>query len=162
MSRIIRAYVLTSSSADEYARVKLKSPGVWDESPLVESVNMIPLSKGDVVFVDVSSGFNYPLIIGRAANSKYEAKHKGNGSILFQSSEGSDYTVCFAKNDQIELYNSKGLELTIKGNAISITAGGGTLSMNGTVSPTGSGPFCALNTCPFTGAPHTGNKVSNV
>lgn len=162
MSRVVRAVVITSSSEDVYARVKLKAIGIWEESPLVESVNMIPLSKGDVVFVDVSNGFNNPLIIGRAASKLFKPKHNGNGSVLFQSSNGNDYTVCFTKDDTIELYNSKGLEITIKGNAISISAGGGNLSMDGEVSPTGQGPFCAMKVCPFTGAVHVGNKVSKV
>ena len=41
---------------------------------------------------------------------------------------------------------------------VSIT--GGNLTVNGTASPTGSGPFCGIPVCPFTGAPHVGNKVA--
>jgi phage baseplate assembly protein gpV len=37
---------------------------------------------------------------------------------------------------------------------------GGTLTTNGSVSPTGSGPYCAMVACALTGAPQVGNKVS--
>ena len=45
---------------------------------------------------------------------------------------------------------------TIDGNT---TIKGGTLQANGTAAPTGSGPFCGIPVCPFTGAPHIGNIV---
>lgn len=45
---------------------------------------------------------------------------------------------------------------TIDGNT---TIKGGTLQANGTAAPTGSGPFCGIPVCPFTGAPHVGNIV---
>lgn len=41
---------------------------------------------------------------------------------------------------------------------VSIT--GGMLTVDGAAAPSGSGPFCALPTCLFTGAPHVGNMVS--
>lgn len=37
---------------------------------------------------------------------------------------------------------------------------GGTLRINGTAAPTGSGPFNAIPVCPFSGAPHCGTTVS--
>ena len=37
---------------------------------------------------------------------------------------------------------------------------GGMLKCNGTASPSGSGPFCAIPVCPFTGAPQCGSQVS--
>lgn len=45
---------------------------------------------------------------------------------------------------------------TIDGNT---TIKGGTLQANGTAAPSGSGPFCGIPVCPFTGAPHVGNIV---
>jgi hypothetical protein len=48
--------------------------------------------------------------------------------------------------------------LTISGLNTKIT--GGTLVTSGTVSPTGSGPYCGLPYCLYTGAPHTGTTVS--
>lgn len=37
---------------------------------------------------------------------------------------------------------------------------GGELDVQGSAAPTGSGPFCAIPTCLFSGAPHVGPKVS--
>lgn len=68
MSRIVRAEVLTDSSSDSFNRVKLKSPGIWNESQLIESVNGIFLRKGEIVFVSLEDNFQSPLIIGRACN----------------------------------------------------------------------------------------------
>lgn len=47
---------------------------------------------------------------------------------------------------------------TIKSPNVKIT--GGQLSVNGTAAPSGSGPFCGIPVCPFSGAPHIGNMVS--
>lgn len=67
--------------------------------------------------------------------------------------------------------NAKG-NITVNGDNIAIkgassvkvegntTITGGNLTVNGNVAPTGSGPFCGIKVCPFTGAPHVGNKVS--
>ena len=50
-------------------------------------------------------------------------------------------------------------DFTIKGSKAQIT--GGSLQVDGAVSPTGSGPFCAMPACAITGAPHIGNIVTN-
>lgn len=47
---------------------------------------------------------------------------------------------------------------TIKSPNVKIT--GGRLTVNGTAAPTGTGPFCGLPACLFTGAIHVGNTVS--
>lgn len=58
-------------------------------------------------------------------------------------------------NVEADNVNLKGVT-TIDGNT---TIKGGTLQANGTAAPTGSGPFCGIPVCPFTGAPHVGNIV---
>lgn len=166
MSRIIRAKVLTNSSDDKYSRVKLKTEGLWEESELVESVNMIPLSKGDIVFVDVTAGFESPLILGRAANKDYKpAESSVEGEILYQSSNGSDYTIASVKNNNLEIRNSNGVKISVnKGNVTisgaSVSIENGSVTIDGTVSPTGKGALCAIPVCPFTGANHTGPKAT--
>ena len=47
---------------------------------------------------------------------------------------------------------------TIKTPKAQIT--GGQLTVNGTAAPTGSGGFCGIPACPFSGAPHIGNMIS--
>jgi hypothetical protein len=72
---------------------------------------------------------------------------------------------CTVKADKINLEGVTKIEgdtidvkgvTTIDGNT---TIKGGTLQANGTAAPTGSGPFCGIPVCPFTGAPHVGNIV---
>jgi len=58
------------------------------------------------------------------------------------------------KNIEIESNSST----TIKGLSVSIA--GGQLTVDGTSLPSGSGPFCAIPNCLFTGAPHIGNTVT--
>ena len=58
-------------------------------------------------------------------------------------------------NVEADNVNLKGVT-TIDGNT---TIKGGTLQANGTAAPSGSGPFCGIPVCPFTGAPHVGNIV---
>jgi hypothetical protein len=49
------------------------------------------------------------------------------------------------------------MEIKIK--ALKVTVTGGELDVSGSVVPTGSGPFCGLPSCIFSGAPHSGSKV---
>lgn len=65
---IIRAEVTTNSWDDDLRRVKIKCPGIYDESPLIESVNGLYLRKGEFVYVDISAGYEAPFIIGRCGN----------------------------------------------------------------------------------------------
>lgn len=52
----------------------------------------------------------------------------------------------------------KSPNIKIEGSQTQIT--GGQLTTNGTAAPSGSGPFCGIPVCPFSGAPHVGNMVS--
>jgi hypothetical protein len=59
--------------------------------------------------------------------------------------------------------NGNKVELAAGGATITTAQGkitGGTLEVNGSATPTGTGPFCALPFCPITGAPHVGSKVA--
>lgn len=169
MSDIVRAKVITNSSDDEFARVKISCPTLWDESPLVESVDGIPLKKDDIVFVDVSQGYDQPLILGRAMSSLATPSKNGNGSILFESSNGKEFTIAFVKNNILNIYSSDNVEITIdKGKVIvkapsveieSNTLFKGSIQSNGSCKPTGTGAFCGIKTCPFTGAPHVGSVI---
>jgi hypothetical protein len=67
--------------------------------------------------------------------------------------EASGDTTVKGKNVNVEATSSA----TVKAAQVRIT--GGTLQVNGSSAP-GSGPFCGLPACLFTGAPHTGNMVS--
>jgi phage baseplate assembly protein gpV len=72
-----------------------------------------------------------------------------------------------AKNATIEVEevaNIKAKEVNLEADTVEVkgqdvTITGGNLTVDGSVAPTGSGPFCALPACMMTGSPHIGNKV---
>jgi hypothetical protein len=76
------------------------------------------------------------------------------------------------KTQNIIEMNESGVKVTAKGNCeitaddeCTITAAkaqitGGELTVDGSVTPTGSGPWNAIPSCIFSSAPHCGNKVS--
>ena len=137
MSKIIRAVVLTNSSDDAYSRVKLTCEGIWNETPLVESVGAIPLKKDDVVFVDISDGFENPIILGRSQGD-LNSFHKDleGGSLLFESSNGNDWTIGFVKVNKLEIVNSSEVSIVIEGDTITINGGklGGLINIEDLVS----------------------------
>lgn len=130
MSTIVRATVISNSSDDNLNRVKVKCPLLWDESPLMPSVNGIPLKKNDIVFVDISDGVDNSYIIGRSFDNQGSYAKQVNGSLLFESSNGSDWTIAFVKNDKLEIYNSKGSKIVVSGESIEIDAQSITLGGN--------------------------------
>lgn len=57
------------------------------------------------------------------------------------------------ESPEVEINSSASIKLT----------GGGSLETGaGTCTPSGSGGFCGIPTCPFTGAPHIGNKIIGI
>lgn len=73
--------------------------------------------------------------------------------------------VSISAEGDINISSDKGLSISVKGNADVDVEGKCTLKAqsvsfpNGTVAPTGQGPFCAIVTCPYTGMPHVGNTL---
>lgn len=122
MSRnVIRAIVTSNSSEDDYNRVTVKCEGIWDEkqgSPLIESVGGLPLIKDDVVYVDLTEGYEHPLILGRSHDKSGKHSKTPNGSILFDSSDGSNWTICFVKNNKFEFYNSDNVSVVLEANKL--------------------------------------------
>lgn len=168
MSTIIRAIVLTNSSDDSDCRVKLSSPLTWNESPLCRSVNGLSLNKGDYVYVDITEGIENPLIIGKCICGASPYSHKPNGSVIWDSNDGSSWSIAFVKGNKLELYNSSGFTAKMDGKSIDINGGnitikGGSVTCDGTVTPstTSSGGFSCITACPFSGAVHVGSKITN-
>lgn len=123
MSKIIKATTTTSSDDDNYARVKLKADGIWEESPLVMSINQLSLVKGESVFVDVSDGYENPIILGRCSDSDTKKMKSTNGSILFQSGSEQSWVVGFVKSGKLEVHTSSNVSITVEGDTIKINAG---------------------------------------
>lgn len=86
-----------------------------------------------------------------SSDNTIEIKSSGNMNI---DSEGT-MNVKSTGNMEIESTGN----VVLKGLEVNIT--GGIMTVNGTVAPTGSGPFCAIPNCLFTNAPHIGTTVIN-
>lgn len=77
--------------------------------------------------------------------------------------ENLNITINSKCNINADKCNITANEVNIEGTSTltgDVTIKGGNLTTNGTVAPNGQGPYCAIPTCPFTGAKHTGNNVS--
>lgn len=92
-----------------------------------------------------------------------------NGSYDYYDSSGKRYvthgsTKITMEDTKILIENATDLEVTgitnLTINATTVEVTGGTFTMDGSVAPTGSGPFCAIPNCLFTGAPHIGKTVT--
>lgn len=93
-------------------------------------------------------------------NPQAVLKLLGDGKIEAVSPGG----VKVSTDDNYELEVKKDMTVKVDGNTkfsgkVEIT--GGNMKCKGTATPSGTGCFCALPTCPVTGAPHTGEMVMN-
>lgn len=154
---VIRAKVLTNSSEDANARVKLECPGIFNESPLIESVGGIPLKKGDIVYVDITEGLTSSLILGRSFDKSTKFHKQIQGSILFESSDSNMWTICYVKNDKFFLENSSGFKISVEGSSVQISGAGASLKLK--TLPV-SKPFCSIQNCLYAGTPHTTDTVN--
>lgn len=117
-----------------------------------EGNSNVTLQNGNAT-VDIQSG-TYDLKVKGACNIKCE------DSVNIEAK--SDCSVKAQSNVNIEAQS----KCTVKGtsgvevNSPQVKITGGQCSMNGTAAPSGSGPFCGLPACLFTGAPHVGNMVA--
>lgn len=130
MSIIVRAKSLTFSSSDSLGRVKVSAPGVWENSPLISTLNASPINKDDIVYVLMSEDFDNPLIIGKSFFSSTRCSlGTFKGSVLFDSSNGSTWTVSIVYNSRFLIENSNGSLIEINGNTITIESG--SITVNG-------------------------------
>ena len=100
-------------------------------------------------------------------NGKAKLSVAVTGTVNIQSSGAmtvtSSGTLDMSSTGAMKVKSSGALDIestgaaSIKGN---LTIKGGSLTATGTASPSGSGPFCGLPACLFTGAPHVGSIVS--
>lgn len=63
MIKWVIATVTTNCEKDDYYRVKVKSPRIWEESELMPSIGGIYLDVGDIVMVDISDGVDNAFIV---------------------------------------------------------------------------------------------------
>lgn len=122
MTKLIKAIVKSNSSADNYARVKLSSEGIWVETGLICSVGGIPLKIGDSVYVDVSQGYEYPMIVGRSIDGTNQFEKDIEGALLFEASNGTEWTIAYVKDGKLHIANSSDTVIEVNGSSIKIEA----------------------------------------
>lgn len=115
MSRIVIAKVLTASLKDKYHRVKLSAEGLWKESELVPSVGAKDLNPGDEVYVDVSSGLMFPIILGRVRNSNFDTDAQISGTKVFESHNDTGWSSETVDGDSVVMENDKGARVEFDG-----------------------------------------------
>ena len=96
----------------------------------------------DVKFIHLKNGINVALS-SSSSNKEISIVHPSGTYVYIDT------------NGKVKIKSS---EINLKGEKVIIT--GGELDVNGTASPTGSGPFCGLPNCLFTGSPQTSAKVT--
>lgn len=177
MDKYVVGTVLTSCEDNKYRMVKVKSEGIWTESPLLLSVNQIYLSKDDRVLIDIEES---PIIVGKIFDDlQLAVSQQGDGTILFESKNESDYIQSRISKEKVVIKTSKGVEVSItlenvdvKATVITIEAPEVTLKsdeikLDGKISmthdiasPNGKGGFCGLKNCLFSGGPHTTSETT--
>ena len=115
LAMLIKALVVGGSSSDPSGegRVELRSSNVWDRSLRIPVVGNAPLNEGDVVFVDVSNGYDSPLVLGRSRDGSWSthASDSASGySVLWESvsSDGSTWGVAYTVGSSFVYENSSG------------------------------------------------------
>jgi len=123
--------------------------------------------------ITISSGIENFNDNGNLSDSDPGLKlQSGKGRVIEIDSNG-DVVIHSGKNAQVKI--DKDLTIKVRGDAkINVTGRcnikstdactirGKSVSIKGTtnqVTPTGTGPFCAIKTCPLTGMPHVGDTV---
>lgn len=63
------------------------------------------------------------------------------------------------KKDKLEIGTASG-NIKLEGDRAEVSGFSAGFKLGGTVAPTGSGPFCGISNCLFTGAPHVGDTAT--
>lgn len=109
-------------------------------------------AEGDVVTDWVKLDKDGNLFVNLRANS--EITIEGNSNITIKGDS------VIKVDGKVDL-NSPEVKIT-SNSKISLGGGGSLETSAGTCSATGMGGFCGIPVCPFTGAPHVGNKITGI
>jgi hypothetical protein len=152
---------LTVETRSEYNQLADLFSSSGDDSPPLEDDRII------LVKVDGTGKFAAVGVLSISQGAKPGERiiyaRDADANLVSKISMLDDGSVALEADDNISVKTKK--DFSIKSNKHEITASeakitGGTLEVAGTAAPTGSGPFCGIAVCPFTGAPHVGSKVS--
>lgn len=180
MSLVI-AEVVTSCEEDEFRRVCLKLDKMWIKSKPAPSVNGIPLYKGDIVIVDISLGFDNPLVLGRLRTAKQnKISPKGDGVLIYETRDGDSWAAAWGSGNRLTIKNSEGTTIVMEGKGVTVTADtvnvkskdatvksdnitlDGKVKIVHPVTPDQAHPgaLCGLPVCLFSGAPHSNDSTT--
>ena len=109
-------------------------------------------AEGDVVTDWIKLDKDGNLFINLRANS--EITIEGNSNITIKGDS------VIKVDGKVDL-NSPEVKIT-SNSKISLSGGGSLETSAGTCSASGMGGFCGIPVCPFTGAPHVGNKITGI
>jgi len=119
--------------------------------PGVQPVEFIPVMEDGLNIVHKTAHDGDLVSRITVDDAKVEVKYKEKADILIEE----DHIMAKTENCTADLSGQK-----IQLEALQVEVTGGQFSMKGTVTP-GTGPFCCLPNCLFTGAPHGGNLVAS-
>ena len=138
----------------------------------------IPKEGDHVAIVRLPNGPAEGYILGKPYTADNMPQGGSDGLFLMVSADGNNIIKFDALNGTMDIKFAQGatlkfknLDITVEQNvnikaenatleASTVKITGGELETNGDVSPSGSGPYCGIKQCRFTGAPHVGQKVS--
>jgi hypothetical protein len=152
---------LTVETRSEYNQLADLFSSSGDDSP--------PLKDDRIILVKVDGTGKYAAVgvlsisQGAKPGERIIYARDADANIVSRISMLNDGSVALESDEKIAIKTKKDFSIEsqkheIKASEAKIT--GGTLEVAGSTSPTGSGPFCGIAVCPFTGAPHVGSKVS--
>jgi hypothetical protein len=152
---------LTVETRSEYNQLANLFSASGEDSP--------PLKDDRIILVKVDGTGKYAAVgvlsisQGAKPGERIIYARDADANIVSKISMLNDGSIALACDDNLSIKTKK--DFSIESSKHEITASeakitGGTFEMQGSVAPTGSGPLCAMNICPFCGGPQTGSKVS--
>jgi len=135
----------------------------------------VPHPKCQAVSVFIGGERGHGVVIA-TNDSRYRVKGLEGGEVCIYTDEGDKITlrrgnVIEVETGELIVNASSSVELNAQTATInasqsaevsspSVTITGGQLTVRGAAAPSGSGPFCGITNCLFTGAPHVGDTVA--
>lgn len=167
---VTRSYSTDSDGAriDERANARVRKIFNKAFSVAFDVIKETSGDEPDDEAVDLYFGPHSPLSLGlQAATDVLIGMDYVDDSVEFPAPInvrfGSTSPMKVDSKSTLELAFEKGVTIsgqTIKLDGDKITVTGGEVNMKGTVEPKTSGPFNCIVSCPFSGSPHAGEKVS--
>lgn len=149
----------------------------FDAKGVIEDATAYPVGVSDqpevgeeVLVFELETVFGYCYMYQKV-KTEDNTRFRIGGNLIDIREDGIDMecrdgsSISVSADGDIGISSNKGISIAVKGDA-DISVGGkcsvkatSLSAPNGTVAPTGSGPFCAIPVCPYTGQPHVGNTL---